>query len=146
MFCAISVALLATLLLAMSPGRLTVSSPAHADSQVAVAVRPEQAPGNAVFAPVTPTTYYTSITPGAAMVVGGASILTPGVAVAAYRQGGAVHRTVSIQDGSYHFYNVPPGTYVVYAETWVAGSRKVASTVITVVADERNYGVTLDLQ
>jgi hypothetical protein len=48
--------------------------------------------------------------------------LTPGVYVWAYQlqtggaSGGPVYTTYSIQDGSYHLYNLPPGIYLVYAE------------------------------
>jgi hypothetical protein len=49
-------------------------------------------------------------------------VLTPGVDVWVYQLqsggagGGPVYTTYSIQDGSYHFYNLPPGIYLVYAE------------------------------
>ncbi len=66
MFCAICVALLLILLLAMSPGMSIVSPSAHADSLLTLDTRPEQIVGNAIFVPVMPTTCYTAITPGAA--------------------------------------------------------------------------------
>ena len=69
-----------------------------------------------------------------------------GVEVAAYSQGGQLYRTTTIHDGSYHFYNIPPGTYHIYAEAWVSSSLLTASDTVTVVADERNYGVNLTLQ
>jgi hypothetical protein len=69
-----------------------------------------------------------------------------GVRVVAYSYGGQVYRTLSIHDGTYHFYNVPPGTYVIYAQTWVGGYLLVDSSSVTVVADERNYSVHLLLQ
>jgi hypothetical protein len=48
--------------------------------------------------------------------------LTPGVTVWAYQMqsgssaGGPVYTTYSIQNSTYHFYNLPAGTYLVYAE------------------------------
>jgi hypothetical protein len=69
-----------------------------------------------------------------------------GVRVMAYSRGGQVYRTLSIHDGTYHFYNVPPGTYTVYAEAWAGGYLLVDSATVTVVANERNYGVNLLLQ
>ena len=72
-------------------------------------------------------------------------ILT-GVKVMAYSQGGRVYRTLSIHDGTYHFYNKPPGTYIIYAEAWAGNHLLVDSTSVTVVSDERNYAVNLLLQ
>jgi hypothetical protein len=74
------------------------------------------------------------------------TVETPGVNVAAYSQGGAVYRTISIQDGSYHFYNVPPGTYTVLAEAWIGGVLMVGENSVTVAADDHgNDGVDLSL-
>ncbi len=73
-------------------------------------------------------------------------ILLPGANVWTYAPGGEVLQTRSIHNGTYHFYNVPPGTYVVYAETWMSGQLRTASTQVTVAADERNYNVSLLLQ
>jgi hypothetical protein len=75
-----------------------------------------------------------------------APVILPGAHVWAYAQGGAIYQTQAIHDGTYHFYNIPPGTYVVYAESWVSGALRTATTVVTVAADERNYGVNLLLQ
>jgi hypothetical protein len=66
-----------------------------------------------------------------------------GVRVMAYSRGGQVYRTLSIHDGTYHFYNVPPGSYTVYAEAWAGGNLLIDSTTVTVVANERNYGINL---
>lgn len=42
-----------------------------------------------------------------------------GVDVWAYSaDAGAYYHTQTIQNGVYHFYNIPPGTYTVYAEYW----------------------------
>ena len=79
-------------------------------------------------------------------LVSGVPQLQPGIQVAAYSQGGDVYRTISIHDGTYHFYNVPPGVYTIYAEAWVSGQLQMASATVTVVTDERNYGVDLLLQ
>ena len=70
----------------------------------------------------------------------------PGVMVVAYSPGGEVYQTLSIHDATYHFYNIPPGTYTVYAQTWVGGVLKMDSATVTVVSDERNYYVNLRLQ
>jgi hypothetical protein len=67
----------------------------------------------------------------------------PGADVWAYARGGEVYRTRSIQDGTYHFYNIPPGTYVVYAQAVINGEVRYATTEITVAADERRDDVNL---
>jgi len=79
-------------------------------------------------------------------LVGGAPQYLRGVDVWAYSQGGEVLRTRTIQDGTYHFYNIPPGTYTVYSAAWVSGQLRWDSTTVTVVADERNYNVDLLLK
>ncbi len=56
----------------------------------------------------------------------GAVLPLPGATVWAYTQDGSQYQTVSIQDGSYHFYNLPPGTYTVYGEAWVDGALRTA--------------------
>lgn len=68
-----------------------------------------------------------------------------GVRVWAYSPGGRIYRTVTIQDGTYHFYNIPPGTYTVYAEYWESGVLRYGTWSVTVSADERNYSVNLYL-
>jgi hypothetical protein len=70
----------------------------------------------------------------------------PGTDVWAYAQGGAVLHTRSIQEGKYNFYNITPGTYVIYAEAWVGGELRTVMTTVTLGADERNYGINLLLQ
>lgn len=80
------------------------------------------------------------------MTVGGVPQPLSGADVWTYSQGGQVYHTTSIHDGTYHFYNIPPGTYTVYAEAWVSGVLKVATSTVTVVADERNYNVHLLVQ
>ncbi len=63
-----------------------------------------------------------------------------GADVWAYAQGGDVYKTQSIHDGTYRFYNMPPGTYQIYAEAWVGGTLRIASTSITVEAgDDIDY-------
>jgi regulation of enolase protein 1 (concanavalin A-like superfamily) len=70
----------------------------------------------------------------------------PGTDVWAYSQGTDVLHTQAIHDGTYGFYNVSPGTYVIYAEAWVGGELRTVSTSVTVGADERRTDVNLLLQ
>ena len=75
--------------------------------------------------------------------IGGSIQMMTGVEVIAYSRGGQLYRTRSIHDGTYHFYNIPPGTYYVYASIWYDGVLLVATDQVTVVSDERNYDVNL---
>jgi regulation of enolase protein 1 (concanavalin A-like superfamily) len=70
----------------------------------------------------------------------------PGIQVWAFAPGGALYRTKTIHDSTYHFYNVPPGTYTIYAEVWTDGILYSGTTEVTVVSDERNYGVDMLLK
>ncbi len=70
----------------------------------------------------------------------------PGTDVWAYTQGGTVYHTRSIHDGTYHFYNIPPGSYVIYAEAWVAGQLRTVTAEVTITANQRDYGINLLLQ
>lgn len=79
-------------------------------------------------------------------LIGGVPQRLTGVDVWAYSQGGQVYHTRSIHDGTYHFYNIPPGTYTIYAEALIGGYLRIDVATVTVVADERNYGVDLLLQ
>ncbi len=90
--------------------------------------------------------------PGMASIGGGVRVLVSGIPqklqgvdVWAYSPGGEVYHTVTIQDSTYHFYNIPPGTYTVYSEIWIGGGLRFATTMIVVGANERNYGVDLFL-
>ncbi len=69
-----------------------------------------------------------------------------GIQVWAYAPGGELYTTKTIHDSTYHFYNVPPGTYTVYAEVWIENALYTATAEVEVVSDERNYGVNLLLQ
>jgi hypothetical protein len=63
-----------------------------------------------------------------------------GIDVWAYSPEGGVLHTQSIHDGTYHFYNVEPGTYTVYAEYWeggVGGTLYTAVTIVTIGPDEQ---------
>jgi len=73
-------------------------------------------------------------------------VILPGADVWAYSQGGEVLQTRSIHDGTYHFYNIPPGDYIIYAEAWMSGQLRTATTQVTVVANERNYDINLLVQ
>jgi len=79
------------------------------------------------------------------VLVNGIPQALQGVDVWAYSPGGAVHHTVTIHDGTYHFYNVPPGVYTIYSEIWIGGGLRFVTTTVTVGANERNYGVHLFL-
>jgi hypothetical protein len=68
-----------------------------------------------------------------------------GINVWAYSPGGQVYNTYTIQDGTYHFYNVPAGTYTIYAEFWEGSVLHYTTRTVTVAADERNYGVDLHM-
>ena len=69
-----------------------------------------------------------------------------GIQIFAYARGGALYVTQTIHDSTYHFYNIPPGTYTVYAEVWFENLLYTATVEVTVVADERNHNVDLILQ
>jgi hypothetical protein len=43
--------------------------------------------------------------------------------------------TYSIQDGTYSFFNVPPGEYLAYAQAWVSGWLYTASLDLSVSAE-----------
>jgi len=86
-----------------------------------------------------------SIGGDARVLVGGIPRTLQGVHVWAYSPGGDVYHTVTIQDGTYHFYNILPGTYTVYSEMWIGGGGRFATTTLTLGADERNYNVNLFL-
>ncbi len=74
-------------------------------------------------------------------------IIITGADVWAYAQGGQIYHTKSIHDGTYHFYNIPPGTYLVYAEATVGADLRTATVPqITLAADERRYDIRLLLQ
>ncbi len=79
------------------------------------------------------------------VLVSGIPQTLQGVDVWAYSQGGEVYHTVTIQDGTYHFYNVPPDVYTIYSEVWIGGGLRFATTTVTVGANERNYNVNLFL-
>ena len=69
-----------------------------------------------------------------------------GIPVWAFAPGGVMYRTQTIHDSTFHFYNIPPGTYAVYAEVWTGGILYSGSVEVDVVADERNYAVDMLLQ
>jgi regulation of enolase protein 1 (concanavalin A-like superfamily) len=69
-----------------------------------------------------------------------------GIQVWAFAPGGTLYRTRTIHDSTYHFYNVPPGRYTIYAEVWTDSILYTSTTEVGVIANERNYGVNLLLQ
>jgi hypothetical protein len=73
-------------------------------------------------------------------------VMLPGADVWAYAQGGEVYHTQAIHDGTYHFYNIPPGNYVIYSEVWMSGELRTATTQLTVEADRHDYVANLLLQ
>jgi regulation of enolase protein 1 (concanavalin A-like superfamily) len=80
------------------------------------------------------------------VLLAGVPTKMPGTQVWASRVGGELYRTQTIHDSTYHFYNVPPGTYVIYAEVWVGGYLYTSTTEVEASADERNYTVDMLLQ
>lgn len=73
-------------------------------------------------------------------------VVLPGAEVWAYQQGGQTYETRSIHNGTYHFYNLPPGTYTIHSQTWVGSTLRTATTQVTIGADEVNFNVNLLLQ
>jgi hypothetical protein len=75
-----------------------------------------------------------------------------GIDVWAYSHGAdATYHTVALDgrddlfpEGTYHFYNVPPGTYTIYSETWDSGLLLWDMKTVTVAGDEEQQ-VNLDL-
>jgi hypothetical protein len=53
--------------------------------------------------------------------------------------------TYSIQDSTYSFYNLNPGTYRIYAEVWVSGNQYSAVQTVTIGAGETNVDVDMTL-
>jgi hypothetical protein len=80
------------------------------------------------------------------VLLAGTPTKMPGVQVWAFAPGGTLYRTQTIHNSTYHFYNVPPGTYTIYAEVWVGGHLYTVTTETNVVANERNYSVNLLLE
>lgn len=70
----------------------------------------------------------------------------PGIKVWAFAPGGALYRTKTLHDSTYRFYNLPPDTYTIYAEAWTDGILYSGTVEVTVVANERNYGIDLLLE
>ena len=79
------------------------------------------------------------------VLVNGIPQTLQGVDVWAYSPGGQVLHTITIQDGTYHFYNILPGTYTIYSEIWIGGGLLFTTKTLTVGADERSYGMDLFL-
>jgi regulation of enolase protein 1 (concanavalin A-like superfamily) len=69
-----------------------------------------------------------------------------GIQVWAFAPGGELYTTQTIHDSTYHFFNIPPGRYTIYAEVWMENILYTGTIEVEVVADERNYGVDLLLQ
>jgi hypothetical protein len=53
--------------------------------------------------------------------------------------------TYSIQDSTYSFFNLNPGTYRIYAEVWVSGNMYSAATTVSVGAGDVVTNVDLSL-
>jgi hypothetical protein len=70
----------------------------------------------------------------------------PGIEVWAFARGGKLYRTKTIHDSTYHFYNIPPGAYTIYAEVWMEGILYTSTMEVEVVANQRNYAINLLLQ
>jgi hypothetical protein len=70
----------------------------------------------------------------------------PGIQLWAFAPGGELYRTKTIHDSTYHFYNVPPGTYTIYAEVWFENILYTGTVEVDVAADQRNETVDILLQ
>ena len=53
--------------------------------------------------------------------------------------------TYTIQDSTYNLFNLNPGHYRIYAETWVSGNLYTASTTISVEAGQTILDINLIL-
>jgi hypothetical protein len=91
--------------------------------------------------------------PGTASIGGTVEVLLagtptkmPGIKVQAFAPGEELLGSQSIHNSTYHFYNIQPGLYVIYAEVWVGGHLYTATTEVEVGTDERNYSVNLLLE
>jgi hypothetical protein len=56
-----------------------------------------------------------------------------------------VYTTTSLHDSNYHFFNLNPGRYRIYAEVWVSGNLYSAATTITVQAGDVVTNINLNL-
>jgi hypothetical protein len=59
---------------------------------------------------------------------------------------GPVYKTESIQDGTYRFYNLPPGNYLVYAQLVLADGTISAQTRVVVYPDAETGNIILNIQ
>lgn len=96
---------------------------------------PDHEPGTATFGGLVTTLGEYSV-----------PIILPGADVWAYARDGQLHHTRSIHDGTYHFYNIPPGDYIVYAEAWIGGQPRYATTNVSLIADQEDHNINLFLQ
>ena len=80
------------------------------------------------------------------VLLAGTPTKMPGVQMWAFAPGGELYRTQSIHNSTYHFYNIPPGIYTIYAEVWVGGHLYTVMSEVEVGANERNYSVHLLLE
>lgn len=78
----------------------------------------------------------------------GKTVAVVGADVWAYQRGTPnSYHTRALQDGSFHFYNVPPGEYVIYAEgLWGGEGIRYATVSLEVAADEVRDDLTLFLE
>ena len=80
---------------------------------------------------------------------GGGSVMMPGVPVWLYAENGEFFVTTAIHDSTYHFYNVPPGTYTLYSETWIVGQTGqelytfVDTVIINIAQSPQRFNITL---
>jgi len=62
--------------------------------------------------------------------------LLRGAPIWAYGDGGELYATYSIHDATYHFYDIPPGPYIIYSEVWSGGLLYWAESSITLPQGE----------
>lgn len=80
------------------------------------------------------------------VLLGGRPIHSTAIPVWAFAPDGELVHTTTIHDSTYHFYNVSPASYTIYAEVWMGGVLYASSAEVDVTAGEHNYAVDLLLQ
>jgi hypothetical protein len=79
------------------------------------------------------------------VLVGQTPAQAPNTLVWIYNEGedGELYTTYSIHDSTYHFYNIPPGTYTIYSEVWVGDLLYFTVETITLPAGVTDHDLLL---